>query len=105
MDLADIVSEDRQRVAEEYRDFIENNREVCAIEYRIERADGSIRWIRELSQAQQVVDGRVVQTLGVVQDITDRVEREQELVFKDSIARHAEIINRYWLLPLRHKHR
>ena len=91
-DLADIVSEDRQRVAEEYRHFIENNQEGCAIEYRIERADGSIRWIRELSQAKQVKEGRVVQTLGVIQDITDRVEREQELVFKDSIARHAEII-------------
>lgn len=65
-DLADIVQEDRQRVAEEYRHFIENNHEGCAIEYRVQRADGSIRWIRELSQAKQVVDGRVVQTLGVI---------------------------------------
>ncbi|MCP4765377.1 MAG: PAS domain-containing protein, partial [Gammaproteobacteria bacterium] len=90
-DLADIVSEDRARVAETYLEYIDNG-EGYAIEYRIRRADGKIRWLRELSRAKLMQNGRVSQTLGVIQDITDRVAREQELVFKDAMASQAEAI-------------
>ncbi len=90
-DLADIVDEDRARVREEYDRYMETG-EDCAIEYRIRRADGRIRWIRELTTAKRREEGRVSQTLGVVQDITDRIEREQELVFKDTIASQAEAL-------------
>ena len=88
-DLADIVEEDRARVAEEYRHYIESGQD-CAVEYRIRRPDGSIRWLRELGTAKQRKNGLVTQTLGVVQDVTERVRREQELVFKDAIAGEAE---------------
>lgn len=90
-DLADIVVEDRERVAEEYRHFIETGQD-CALEYRIKRADGSIRWVRELTRAKLTNQGKVKQTLGVVQDITERVTREQELMFKDAMASQAEVI-------------
>ena len=90
-DLADIVKEDRVRVAEAYLQYFEKG-EGYAIEYRIRRADGAIRWLRELSRAMQMKDGRVTQTLGVIQDITDRVTREQELVFQDTMASQAEVI-------------
>jgi diguanylate cyclase (GGDEF)-like protein/PAS domain S-box-containing protein len=90
-DLADIFIEDRERVAEEYRHYLENG-ENCAIEYRMRRADGGIRWVRELGRAKVMKNGRVSQTLGVVQDITDRVQREQELMFKDAMASQAEAI-------------
>jgi len=90
-DLADIVNEDRARVAEEYLRYIDKG-EGYAIEYRIRRADGEVRWLRELSRAKRMQDGRVSQTLGVIQDITDRVAREQELVFKDAMASQAEVI-------------
>ena len=90
-DLADIVVEDRERVAEEYRYFIKTGQD-CALEYRIKRADGSIRWVRELTRAKLMKQGQVKQTLGVVQDITERVTREQELMFKDAMANQAEAI-------------
>ena len=90
-DLADIVSEDRQRVADEYRHFIETGQD-CALEFRVKRADGSIRWVRELTRAKQFSNGRVQQTLGVIQDITERVAREQELLYKDALANQAEAI-------------
>ncbi len=90
-DLADIIDEDRARVEEEYRYYRESG-EDCAIEYRICRADGAIRWVRELSKAKIVHNGRVRQTLGVMRDITERVQREQELVFKDALANQAEEI-------------
>lgn len=90
-DLADIVAEDRARVAEEYASYIETGQD-CAIEFRIRRADGAIRWVRELTTAKHIRGGVVVQTLGVVQDITERVEREQDLLFKDAMAAQAEAI-------------
>ncbi|MDH3635365.1 MAG: diguanylate cyclase [Gammaproteobacteria bacterium] len=90
-DLADIVSEDRQRVADEYRHYIETGQD-CALEFRIKRADGSIRWVRELTRAKQFSNGGVQQTLGVIQDITERVAREQELLYKDALANQAEAI-------------
>jgi diguanylate cyclase (GGDEF)-like protein/PAS domain S-box-containing protein len=90
-DLADIVAEDRNRVKEEYRHYIENGQD-CALEYRVKRADGAIRWVRELTSAKLIKNGLVKQTLGVVQDITERVEREQELMFKDAMASQAEVI-------------
>jgi len=90
-DLADIVAEDRNRVKEEYRHYIENGQD-CALEYRIKRTDGAVRWVRELTTAKLIKNGLVKQTLGVVQDITERVEREQELMFKDAMASQAEAI-------------
>jgi diguanylate cyclase (GGDEF)-like protein/PAS domain S-box-containing protein len=90
-DLASIVAEDRKRIAEEYRRYLQQG-EDCAIEFRILRTDGQIRWVRELCYAKEMKNGRVTQTLGVMQDITDRVQREQELMFKDAMASQAEAI-------------
>ncbi len=88
-DLTDIVEEDRARVREEYRRYVETG-EDCALEYRIVRPDGRIRWVRELTTAKRKRGGRARQTLGVVQDITERVEREQELMFKNLVSNQAE---------------
>ena len=90
-DLADIVEEDRVRVAEEYENYIRTGRD-CAIEYRVQRGDGTIRWVRELTTAKHIKDGVVVQTLGVIQDVTERIEHEQDLLFKDAMAAQAEAI-------------
>ena len=90
-DLADIADEDRERVAEEYAHYLDTGQD-CAIEYRIRRADGDIRWVRELSRAKRKKGGRVIQTLGVMQDVTGRVKREQDLMFKDVMASQAEEI-------------
>ncbi len=104
-DLADIVAEDRQRVAEEYANYLSTGQD-CAIEYRIVRADGAIRWLRELTRAKLKKDGRIVQTLGVVQDVTERVKREQDLMFKDVMASQAEAITDigYFLFDERQNH-
>jgi diguanylate cyclase (GGDEF)-like protein/PAS domain S-box-containing protein len=90
-DLADVIDEDRDRVAEEYR-YNNENGKGGAIEYRIRRADGVVRWVRELSRAKLITNGRVSESIGVMQDITNRVQREQELVFKEAMATQAEVI-------------
>ena len=90
-DLSDILPEDRERVAEAYREYVASG-EDCALEFRIQRSDGSVRWIRELSSAKLMHDGRVTQTLGVVQDITTQKKTEEELLYKDALNNQAEAI-------------
>ena len=90
-DLEDVFEDDRSRVEEEYRHYMATG-DDCAIEYRITRSDGRIRWIRELSKVYRRENGRITQTLGVIQDITYRVRQEQELVFKDAITTEAEAL-------------
>ena len=90
-DLADVLPEDRTRVAEAYREYVVNG-EDCAIEFRVQRIDGSIRWVRELTRAKLSRDGKVTQTLGVVQDITTQKKTEEELLYKDALNNQAEAI-------------
>jgi diguanylate cyclase (GGDEF)-like protein/PAS domain S-box-containing protein len=90
-DLADIVAEDRGRVREEYRHYVETGQD-CALEYRIRRGDGAIRWVRELTRAKLIKGGQVRQTLGVVQDITEQKRVQQELLYKDTLANQAEAL-------------
>jgi diguanylate cyclase (GGDEF)-like protein/PAS domain S-box-containing protein len=77
-DIADIHEDDRGRVAEEYRRYV-GTHEDCDLEYRLLHPDGNIRWLRELGTAHQVIDGKITQTLGVVQDITPQKTVEEEL--------------------------
>jgi len=90
-DLEDVFEDDRGRVEEEYRHYMSSG-EDCAIEYRLIHGNGKTRWIRELSKAYRRENGRITQTLGVVQDITNRVRQEQELVIKDAITTQAEVL-------------
>ncbi|MEM7562743.1 MAG: PAS domain-containing protein [Pseudomonadota bacterium] len=90
-DLSDIVEEDRERVNEAYRLYLQSGQD-CNIEYRIRRTDGEVRWLRELGKAKEIREGRVVQTLGVVQDITEQLNRSQELILKNTMATQAEAL-------------
>lgn len=78
-DLAGIHPDDRQRVADEYRHSIETGKD-CAIEYRLFRSDGKERWIRELGKAHKMKNGRIEQTLGVMQDITPQKDAETQVL-------------------------
>lgn len=68
------------------------------IEYRVTIADGTQRWIAAKGRAQYDASGRVLGMLGVVQDITERKQAEQErerLLEREKIAREqAETANR-----------
>lgn len=49
-----------------------------SLEYRIQRADGQTRWVFEQGQAQYADDGTPTKLDGVIVDITDRREAEDE---------------------------
>jgi PAS domain S-box-containing protein len=54
------------------RALLERNRTM--FEFRIVRADGSVRWIRSTGRAKPDSHGRVVQMVGIVDDVTDEKE-------------------------------
>ncbi len=77
-DVEDVHPEDREKVLEAYRRAIDEGRDY-SVEYRIFRGDGQLRWVREQTMAQQNDEGKTVQTIGVLQDITEHKQIEQSL--------------------------
>jgi len=78
--FADLVHpEDRDRVFDDAMAAVENNGQLRA-EFRL--ADEPDRWLRTEAEVQQVADGsdRVV---GTIRDVTQRKERENELVERE----------------------
>jgi diguanylate cyclase (GGDEF)-like protein/PAS domain S-box-containing protein len=90
-DLSDIHPDDRERVGKAYLRYLKTAGE-SSIEYRIIRSNGQVRWIRELGKVRRVKDGKPVETLGVIQDITNQKTIEQTLIYKDALANQAEAI-------------
>ena len=78
-DIADVVEDDYERVAAVYKQFFEDGQDY-SLEYRIHRADGEIRWLREMTSANRIKHGAVEQTLGIIQDITAQKNTEAELM-------------------------
>jgi two-component system, cell cycle sensor histidine kinase and response regulator CckA len=70
--------EDRARVAHAYERAM-TGRTAYAIEYRMFRGDGSIGWVRELSEIQNDAAGRPARMIGTIQDITDQKSTEEAL--------------------------
>jgi diguanylate cyclase (GGDEF)-like protein/PAS domain S-box-containing protein len=78
-DLADVVEEDYERVNAVYDQYFEDAQDYT-VEYRLNRPDGKVIWVRELSSANQINDGVIEQTLGVLQDISTQKETEAQLL-------------------------
>jgi PAS domain S-box-containing protein len=69
---------DRARVRATERAAVEEGAEH-AVEYRVVRPDGAVRWVFERGRVERGADGRPVRILGVCQDVTERREREAAL--------------------------
>ena len=72
-----IVSEDRLRVEEAAKALYSLGSQD--IEYRIVRADGAVRWVRD--RARLILDsyGNPIRIDGIITDITDRKQAQQQL--------------------------
>lgn len=89
-DLASIVSEDRKRVLESYQKHLCLGVN-CVVEYRIRRTDGKIRWLRESSTALRIENGKVMLTIGAIQDVTSQLIFGNELVkAKQKLEKHLD---------------
>jgi len=69
--------EDRPRIREAVEHAIEDG-EPYDLTLRIEPADGGLRWVRGICNPVEA-DGEVVTLRGAFQDVTERIEHEQDL--------------------------
>ncbi|NOY22157.1 MAG: PAS domain S-box protein, partial [Acidobacteria bacterium] len=73
-----IHPEDRERVEVEFRDFIIHGTPYDTT-FRIRRInDGEIRFLRSIAERVTDGEGRAIHVLGVIQDITELIEKEHE---------------------------
>jgi PAS domain S-box-containing protein len=78
MFLEHVVPEDRARVDATFRKATAEQSD-WSFECRIRRRDGEIRWIWAAGQHRDVVDGKPRRMAGIVQDITARMQAEEDL--------------------------
>ncbi|MEP7016285.1 MAG: PAS domain S-box protein, partial [Verrucomicrobiota bacterium] len=76
--LNTILPEDREHVFAVFGTLMENEPQVSA-EYRIARPDGTIRWVHDRGFQVRNAIGKLVRLTGIVTDITERKQIEEEL--------------------------
>jgi len=79
-----IHPDDRAMVHDAYTRSLEDGR-VTAVDHRIVRPDGSIRFVHERGRTFYAADGRPIRSVGTVQDVTERHGFEQALHDRDAI--------------------
>ncbi|MEM7562742.1 MAG: diguanylate cyclase [Pseudomonadota bacterium] len=77
-DIEDVLPEDLANLSKIYQQHKEVGDDF-SVEYRIYRADGKVVWIREQATAVPDPSGKPLQSIGVLQDITEHKKAEQEL--------------------------
>ena len=75
---ARVHPEDRAAVEAASRAALERG-EPYALDHRIVRPDGTVRWVQERAEVIRDAEGRPLRMLGVVQDITERRQAEEAL--------------------------
>lgn len=84
-DLADVYEEDLESLRDAYELRLNDKKDFSA-EYRIIRPDGQLRWIREQGTVVENAAGKKIQSIGILQDITEQKNTEQSLrEAKDSL--------------------
>ena len=77
-DMDDVYPDDYALLLETYDQHRRNGGDF-SVTYRIFRSDGELRWIREQGTGIRSPSGDVIQTIGVIQDITQQHHTEQHL--------------------------
>jgi PAS domain S-box-containing protein len=82
--LESVHPDDRQYVVDSVNACVEEGQNY-AIEHRIVWPDGTIRWLSETGDVVRDEDDKAIRMLGIVQDITDRKERESQQQLVDLV--------------------
>lgn len=77
--LERVHPEDRERVDRAYRDSLREGRDTYEIEHRVLRPSGEIRQVLERCEHERDASGRVIRSLGMVLDITELKNTENDL--------------------------
>ena len=79
-----VPEKERGLVIEHVRNIL-SGKEIPAIEHRIERKDGAIRWVSDTPIRKVDAQGTLLSYDGVIKDITERKKAEEDLAFKNTI--------------------
>ncbi|MBO6584567.1 MAG: PAS domain S-box protein [Gracilimonas sp.] len=79
-----IHPDDKNRVEQAFNEAIAN-KDPYKAEYRIIWPDDSIRWMRSLGNVQKNARGEAVMISGIIQDITEQVELEEQHELKQEL--------------------
>ncbi len=63
------------------------------IEHRLLLKNGNIKWIRAIGEPNLDENGKVIQIIGIVQDITERKKMEEQLLTNDRLASIGELVS------------
>jgi len=86
-----VYPDDRERVQTSIRQTLQHDSGGWQIDYRISRADGTIRFVHEEAETVFDQDGRPLKRLGTVQDITERKRAEESL--RESEKRYKQLLD------------
>ena len=81
-----VHQEDREAVMKQAEDIL-NGRSFKAIEHRIIRKDGKVRWVRNTPVPYHDRTGRLVSYDGIIQDITEKKQAEEkyQTIFEQAV--------------------
>jgi PAS domain S-box-containing protein len=85
-DIARAHPDDRERYGAALR-YAQNNGTAYDVTYKLERPDGEIRHVRELGEPILDESGRLVRSVGTVQDITEIKQAEEALRENEALLR------------------
>ena len=88
--LSHVLPEDRALVDEKFKQALQS-RGDWSFECRIQRTDGAVRWIWAAGRHHQEAAGAPFQMSGIVQDITER--RQREAAFHQSRERLEQVVH------------
>ncbi len=101
--LQAVHPDDREAVDEAYSRSLREGRDTYEIDHRIVRKSaGEIRYVHEKCEHHRDETGRIVRSIGMVHDITDRklAEREREKLIADLQKALSEIKTLHGILPI-----
>ncbi|HYQ18871.1 MAG TPA: PAS domain S-box protein, partial [Polyangiaceae bacterium] len=85
--LASVHEEDRSRVESAMRSYFSGETPYLDVECRVERDDGSFRWLLARGATEYDAQGKAVRFLGSSVDITDRKQAELALLTSERLFR------------------
>jgi PAS domain S-box-containing protein len=100
--LSHVIPEDRSRLQRNFKHSLATG-EDWEIEYRINGADGTVRWVWAVGYAYQSENGRPLRFAGLSMDITDRKHNEEELARAKGQAEAASRAKDEFLAVLSHE--
>lgn len=98
-----VASEDRQRVLEHTEAILVGQKPIPALEHRIIRKDGVMRWVRNVSVLHHDSEGKLVSYDGIISDVTEKKRAEELLMEAMKCTQEAYEIKSQFLANMSHE--